>query len=480
MGESPCEYGKFSFAQDGLKHAFGSSLRLDDSSELQIAEFVVVSIRMRLTRTFILAFAACLAVPEAIAQEQERSGAIQAATEATVLIKTHLKHGFLEDDQATGRWEGSGFLFNKDKGWILTNAHVAGFGPVGLRLKFEGQDKFSEAKRLYLDSKHDVAVLEIDPSVIPDESKPLELDCTYDLVRGDSVFSVGHPQDQDFTASLGVLSGEKDFHVDGSFYTTDLVTESGSSGGPVIAEKSNKVVGMMTSGFTSSDLGFLTKAKDICRITALLEAGQNPARPRYGFQTMIVDSKLSHYVGAIFDDTLDLRIGDEILSWNGNLWYPDDDGDLADAMRGYEQGRVQLGLLRDGSEVLTDVPVYKGKSYHERDWVFVSGLLITEDGKSDAAFGMGNTDEPVLIIESIDFDFDDAVDIEFGSGSEILRVDDLDGTDLRGLYTYLQSLPEDAEIDVVGRVYDWSPEAYSSLMRYSFKVEKLGCSWCEE
>ena len=433
---------------------------------------------MRQTQILTFAFATCIAAPVATAQEQERSGAIQAATEATVLIKTHLKHGFLEDDQATGRWEGSGFLINKEKGWILTNAHVAGYGPSELRLKFEGQDKYSDAERLFVDSKHDVAVLEIDPTVIPYESKPLDLDCSYKLVRGDSVFSIGHPEDQDFTASLGVLSGEKDFHVDGSYYTTDLVTESGSSGGPVIAEKSNKVVGMMTSGFTSSDLGFLTKVKDICRITELLESGRNPARPRYGFQTMIVDSKISQYVGAIFDDSLDLKIGDEILSWNGNLWYPDNDGDLADAMRGYEQEKAQLGLLRDGSEVLVDVPVYGGKSYHERDWIFVSGLLITEDKKSDAAFGMGNTNEPVLIVESIDYDFDDAVDIEFGSGSEVLRVDDLEGTDLKGLYSYLKALPVDTEIDVVGRVYDWSPEAYSSLMRYSFKVEKLGCSWC--
>ena len=435
---------------------------------------------MRLTQILTFAFATCVAVPVATAQEQDRSGAIQTATEATVLIKTHLKHGFLEDDQATGRWEGSGFLINKEKGWILTNAHVAGYGPSELRLKFEGQDKYSDAERLFVDSKHDVAVLEIDPTVIPYESKPLDLDCSYKLVRGDSVFSIGHPEDQDFTASLGVLSGEKDFHVDGSYYTTDLVTESGSSGGPVIAEKSNKVVGMMTSGFTSSDLGFLTKVKDICRITELLEAGRNPARPRYGFQTMIVDSNISQYVGAIFDDSLDLKIGDEILSWSGNLWYPDSDGDLADVMRGYEQEKVQLGLLRDGSEVLVDVPVYGGSSYHERDWVFVSGLLITEDGKSDAAFGMGNTNEPVLIIESIDYDFDDAVDIEFGSGSEVLRVDDLEGTDLKGLYSYLKALPVDTEIDVVGRVYDWSPEAYSSLMRYSFKVEKLGCSWCDQ
>ena len=39
------------------------------------------------------------------------------------------------------------------------NAHVAEFAPFGLRLKFEGQDKFSEAKRLFGDSKHDVGYM---------------------------------------------------------------------------------------------------------------------------------------------------------------------------------------------------------------------------------------------------------------------------------------------------------------------------------
>ena len=232
----------------------------------------------------LLALMFSMVSPWVIAENGDRAQAIESATQATVLIKTHLKHGFLEDDEAEGRWEGSGFLFNKEKGWILTNAHVAGFGPVSLRLKFEGQEKFTSVERLFVDSKHDVAVIKIEPEKIPEGVEALGLDCSYELVRGDSVFSIGHPEDQEFTSSLGVLSGEKDFHVDGSFYTTDLVTESGSSGGPVILEKTNQVVGMMTSGFSSSDLGFLTKSKDICRITRLLDADKNPARPDLNFK----------------------------------------------------------------------------------------------------------------------------------------------------------------------------------------------------
>lgn len=427
----------------------------------------------------LLALMFSMVSPWVMAENGDRAQAIESATQATVLIKTHLKHGFLEDDEAEGRWEGSGFLFNKEKGWILTNAHVAGFGPVSLRLKFEGQEKFTSVERLFVDSKHDVAVIKIEPEKIPEGVKALGLDCSYELVRGDSVFSIGHPEDQEFTSSLGVLSGEKDFHVDGSFYTTDLVTESGSSGGPVILEKTNQVVGMMTSGFSSSDLGFLTKSKDICRITRLLEADNNPARPRFEFQTMIVDTKLSAVVGSIFDDQLDLQIGDEILSWNGNLWDPEVDGDLGDVLRGYDGDRVQLLLLRDGAELLVEIPIKAGRSYHNRDWIFFTGLLITEDEKTDAAFGMGDTNAPVLLIESVDTNFDDSVDIEFDEGSEVLRVDSLKGIGLRALYAYLEALPKETQVQVVARVYDWSPEAYSSLMRHTFKVEKLGCSWCD-
>ena len=34
---------------------------------------------------------------------------------ASVLIRTNLKHGFSEDDDASGRWRGSGFVINKQR-----------------------------------------------------------------------------------------------------------------------------------------------------------------------------------------------------------------------------------------------------------------------------------------------------------------------------------------------------------------------------
>ena len=120
----------------------------------RLARAMTVKIKTIITTFFAIALVCSSTLARS---ETTRSENIESATSATVLIKTHLKHGFLEDDQSDGRWEGSGFLINKQKGWILTNAHVAGFGPVTLRVKFEGQDKFSTGERVFIDSKDDVA-----------------------------------------------------------------------------------------------------------------------------------------------------------------------------------------------------------------------------------------------------------------------------------------------------------------------------------
>ena len=407
------------------------------------------------------------------------TGPIEKATNATVLIKTHLKHGFLEDDDATARWTGAGFVIDKDRGLILTNAHVAGYGDSSIRLHFEGESAFISAEKVFLDSKHDVAILRIPSESIPKSSEELELACNYELARGDRVFSLGHPRSQDFTVSFGVLSGSKDFHVDGSFYTTDLITESGSSGGPVALADSGLVVGMNTAGFDLSDIGLITKSSDICPILKLIEQGQNPARPRFGFQTSVVDQKLDPTIGAVFDRSLALKIGDRILAWNRKPWDITQDGDLGDAMRGYTESSVQLTVLRAGKELLIDAPVKAGTSAHEKPWVYFTGLTITEDDKTDARYVMGNTDAPLLAIESLDPNFNDTEDVEFYDGVDIVSVDDLTGMNLQKLYAFLQTKhKEGASVTIVARVFDWTPEAYSYLMTHSFRIEDLNCSWC--
>ena len=105
--------------------------------------------------------------------------------------------------------------------------------------------------------------------------------------------------------------------------------------------------------------------------------------------------------------------------------------------------------------------------------------MITEDDKKDSSFLNGNNPKPILLIESIDTDYDDTSDIEFDSGSEIFSVDLKEGLTLRDLYQYLLTIPASERVKIVARVYDWTPEVYSVWMQYAFPVVQLDCSWCD-
>ena len=135
--------------------------------------------------------------------------------------------------------------------------------------------------------------------------------------------------------------------------------------------------------------------------------------------------------------------------------------------------------MKNKVEELFDIPVSQGRSMHEKEWLFFSGLLITEDDKKDSSYINGNTSGPILVIESVDTDYDNTLDIEFDYGNEIFSVDSKHGLDLRELHDYLQQVSASEMVDVVARVYEWTPETYSVLMRYSFLVEQLDCSWCD-
>lgn len=65
-------------------------------------------------------------------------------------------------------------MIDSENGWIVTNAHVAGYGPTSLRVRFEDQNEFTRAERVFVDSKHDVAVIRIDPELVKDR-EPFEL-----------------------------------------------------------------------------------------------------------------------------------------------------------------------------------------------------------------------------------------------------------------------------------------------------------------
>ena len=86
------------------------------------------------------------------------------ANSYTVKIKTQVEIPFKEDE--AGVFSGAGFLVDQERGWIMTNAHVVSKSPSKVEVAFKDQDYYL-AKKIYLDSYLDLAILEISPEHLP-------------------------------------------------------------------------------------------------------------------------------------------------------------------------------------------------------------------------------------------------------------------------------------------------------------------------
>src|SRR5262245_45073005 len=75
------------------------------------------------------------------------------AREYTVRIRTRIDTPFAGDEQ--GAFQGAGFLIDADRGWIITNAHVAGRAASVVQVAFYGEP-YQPVRKLYVDSFADI------------------------------------------------------------------------------------------------------------------------------------------------------------------------------------------------------------------------------------------------------------------------------------------------------------------------------------
>ena len=405
--------------------------------------------------------------------QANESNVINKVTNASVVIKTQLLHGFTEDEAASGRWTGSGFLINKEKGWILTNAHVAMSGPAKLRVQFVDETVKHKAERIFVDSRHDIALISVDPNIIPSEATELTLDCDYELKRGEQVVSVGHPRGHEFTVTLGVLSGIKKFDADTDLYSTDVIVESGSSGSPVVSTDSGHVLGVSTAKYDDSDVGLLTPSRDACRVSKLIEVGLDPSRPRLGFQFLIRNKELSPVIGQVFDETSEFQMGDEVIGIEGNLWSPDVDGDLEDNLRIYEAPIIMLDVIRSGSPIQVPLNNTKTGSLHDRKWVHFSGLTFTEAKHQDSGYRNNGSSKPIIRVQSVDDTHDDVTDLAFDDYGAVISVNTFAFESIEEFFFYLHNNMRDKEVALVVRDYDLTNEWVGYPFEHTIKIEDL-------
>jgi S1-C subfamily serine protease len=298
---------------------------------------------------------------------------ISDANRFTVQISATVEYPFGEENKGTTK--GAGFLIDRERGWIMTNAHVARRAPAKIRVNFKGLPT-TLAERIYIDTHLDLAILKIEAAKVPPTSSVAKLDCGDEPHAGLQVIAFGHPWSLDYTATRGIVSGTKSLNGI-EMLQTDAALNPGNSGGPLLDEKRGLVVGINAATFSKSQtegMNFAVPSRLACTIVDLLMSGRDAAPPilPINFAETIKDREL--IVGDVKGDWAKvLRIGDKILSVNGDE-HARYASRVIDKARGHSE--LIIKIARSEIEQVLTVSVPKERRWLKQNGVYVSGLLL--------------------------------------------------------------------------------------------------------
>ena len=163
--------------------------------------------------------------------------------------------------------QGSGFIIDGDKGYVLTNDHVVHDAIVRkgkIKVSLPNKQTY-EATPVGFDPQYDIAVLKIDGKGLPS----VKLGSSDDLTIGEAALAIGNPFGFRNTVTVGVVSAvdrslqsEDGANLQG-LIQTDAAINPGNSGGPLCDIEGN-VIGINTAIISGAEgLGFAIGASSI-------------------------------------------------------------------------------------------------------------------------------------------------------------------------------------------------------------------------
>ncbi len=182
---------------------------------------------------------------------------------------------------------GSGFIFDRDKGYLLTNNHVVADADV-IRLKLANGEQH-RGKVIGRDARTDLAVVKIEGKFDAASLGELTLGDSDAVQPGHFALALGAPFGLEASASQGIVSakgrGSLDIAELGDFIQTDAAINPGMSGGPLL-DAEGKVIGVNTAIFTPNGgsrgggfagIGFAVPANIVRQVAKeLVEHGTMP------------------------------------------------------------------------------------------------------------------------------------------------------------------------------------------------------------
>lgn len=364
-------------------------------------------------------------------------------------VKIQVQNEIALNQDQPGSASGTGFLIDRQRGWLLTNAHVATRSPATIKVQFKDGKQLIAAKRIHVDPLMDLAILEIPTASVPANATEAELACDQMPVAGTSVLAFGHPWGLSFTASRGIVSGLAWFYPN-QMIQTDAAINSGNSGGPLISLTDGRVIGINTStyqpeeeGAGATAIGLAETIPAVCRIVDLLRAGTDTALRMPPFAVAVSGDDLRPRVAKVFDAGLGFRSGDIVTMVNGTVpveTLPD----LLSGLRGVV-GEAIITVERNGKIVDVRSPVRIMPDPLKVQAINLSGLIIAEPWRVDDYEVNPQRNLGVDYIEwGRDAEFTDAKPYD-----HIVSVDGQQFQSVKSLYAYLERLPKDAIVELM-------------------------------
>lgn len=314
-----------------------------------------------------------------------------------------------------GRWQGTGFLCDKENGLIITNKHVAPPDVVGVYtvLFFNGQKL--AARFVYADPWHDVAVLKIShPDQIPLQAASLNR--FKPARRGQDVYMFGSNQGQTFSFQIGRVT---DLYQDVGFFphpglSVAVNSRGGSSGSPLLSADGD-VVGLNYGG-NGAGLGFALHSRLLQQALRALLQDKKPGRFHTGAIVKLTsldsavnfwglsrsraddwvkrfpdsESRILKVVGCLKGSPAEawLKPGDLIISASGRPVGPSIVL-LEELLNAANGGSVTLGVCRRGKFLKISVPTYNlHHAVIDRLLVFGGATIFQADDAMRWQFGV--------------------------------------------------------------------------------------------
>ncbi len=354
--------------------------------------------RFRLAARLFLPIAVMLLAPLGNVRSQagpDLASMLQSAEKYTVKIRATVNWPIPPDSFGTAR--GTGFIIDRQKGWILTNAHVARRSPSLVEVGFDDEE-WLQVERLYIDNTLDIAVLKIAPDKLPSDAGEAKLGCALPLKQGAGVVAYGHPASLAFTATRGIISSLRIFGYE-EYIQLDAQLNPGNSGGPLLGIETAEVIGVNTANMPGMPgLGFATPIRHVCPILDLLRQGKDATQPQVPAYWTKTGRNESLSVARAFPNVPGadvLQTGDVVTGVAGEKRAADLP-DFMTSLRG-RQGRVKLAVLRKGAIVEIDTPILSPEPVMMRRVLTLAGMLIVQRNGLDIDY----RDEPRLRVEFI-------------------------------------------------------------------------------